>query len=294
MKFEIIDGLSNEDYHAHPALGSTGLRRFFVSPAHYWADFIDPVREQKKPTAAQDLGSAIHCAVLEPSQFEKRYLVIPLDAPKRPTKAQLEAKKPSDASLTSIKWWQEFEFNSNERTFLSADDLITIERISRQVRNNAAAATLFENGIAERTFLWKDEETGVWCKFRPDWVTENVLVDLKSTVDASPSGFRRAIANYGYHIQAAWYLEGFKAIFARESAFVFAAFEKTSPFACGFYSPDSQMLERARSHIRTGLTFFDQCRRREEWPGYEEKILPISLPKWAAADVCQPAELEEF
>ena len=35
----------------------------------------------------------------------------------------------------------------------------------------------------------------------------SLIIDLKSTVDASPKGFQRSVANYRYHVQSSHYLD---------------------------------------------------------------------------------------
>ncbi len=70
--------LSNEDYHALPIIGSTGLKKIKRSPFHFWYDSpMNPDRPQRKRSAALVIGSAWHCATFEPDRFEEAYGALP-------------------------------------------------------------------------------------------------------------------------------------------------------------------------------------------------------------------------
>ena len=63
---QIIDGLSNADYHAHPAISKSGLDKIAKSPAHYKA-----AREaEHEGSDALVFGSAFHDYILLPDTFQ--------------------------------------------------------------------------------------------------------------------------------------------------------------------------------------------------------------------------------
>jgi hypothetical protein len=57
--------------------------------------YIDKAFE---PTAAMIEGSALDCLLFTPDDFDRLFFIMPDDV-KKPTKAQLGAKKPSEATL---------------------------------------------------------------------------------------------------------------------------------------------------------------------------------------------------
>ena len=59
----------NDEYHAHPALGSSGLKRFSITPAHYWASYLDPERESVDKSISASAAPGI-ARYSEPSEFE--------------------------------------------------------------------------------------------------------------------------------------------------------------------------------------------------------------------------------
>jgi len=277
---QIIETMSNEDYHAADGISASGLKLIGRSPLHYWAKYVDPNRVPDEPSAAFRLGTAIHCAVLEPERFSTEYAVAP--------KVDRRTK---DGKAT----WEAFETAciAQGLTVISKDDHDTCQAISERLSKHPAASVLFRTGVAESSLFWQDAETGVLCKCRPDWLIQGVaIVDVKSTPDASVTGFARSVANYEYHVQAAWYLDGVRACLGptAASAFIFAAFEKDAPHAVAFYNADADMIELGRREYRRRLQIYAACKRSDVWPGYPPEIASLSLPAWLikAANDNQP------
>lgn len=75
MKPGIYYGLSNEAYHAGPGISKSQLDDIAINPAVYLWRKHAPVDVEK--TAALDMGSALHCLLLEPEEFDKRFVVAP-------------------------------------------------------------------------------------------------------------------------------------------------------------------------------------------------------------------------
>lgn len=72
--FGIRHDLTDAEYFAHSAINCSGLKLISSkTPAH----FKYQQSEQRKPTPAMIIGSAVHCATLEPEAFNERYIVAP-------------------------------------------------------------------------------------------------------------------------------------------------------------------------------------------------------------------------
>lgn len=315
VKPGVVGGLSSAEYFALPAINKSGLDLFERSPLHYWSENLDPMHDESEGTAATSLGSAIHCAILEPERFAEEYRAKPvpedfpgclvsaddyksaarsLDLPVTGTKEVLK-QRIKEAGSTH-RFFDEIENEFSAFRLLSAADLHAIGRIAAGVRHSEAARILFGLGRSELTFVWQDPETNVWCKCRVDRITDDldILTDIKSTRDASPSGFARSSAQYNYHRQAAWYLDGvFHATGTRPSVFAFAAYETKAPFASAFYYADLEMLEIGRRENRELLRRYAECLGSGKWPGYPQELRPLSLPAWRARREQSPTESAE-
>ena len=176
-------------------------------------------------------------------------------------------------------------------TVLSPDDLAQLHAMRDAIRAHPAASALLSgDGMAEASVYWTDPATGELCRCRPDWWRKDgIVVDLKTTIDASPEGFAKSLANYRYHVQAPWYLAGTSAAYESghlpddwqaPRAFAFIAVEKAAPYAVAVYMLDTASLEVGAAQMRADLDTLAECRRTGVWPGYGDKIKALSLPDW--------------
>ena len=153
-------------------------------------------------------------------------------------------------------------------------------------------------GKAETTHMWTDAATGLQCKCRPDWLTDDgrLLVDLKTTEDAG-RGFAKSIAQWRYHVQASWYLDGIEqATGTRPEQFLFLCVEKKAPYAVAVYAADAEMIAAGAQTAARDLDVLATCKAASAWPGYSDQIEPISLPPWMrpGGTQQQPTEIELY
>lgn len=261
-----------KDYHQHPAISKSHLDAINVSPLHYWSRYVDPNRAPVVPTPAMEFGSAVHMAVLEPELFEQSYRQAP--ALNRTTKAGKEA-------------WAEAASEGHQ--LLKPEEWERISAMRQRIlAHSAANKALNAPGQAESTFIAQDPSTGLQVKCRPDYLTEcGWVVDLKTTQDASIKGFQRTIANYRYHVQAAFYLSVLRAAdIIRPKGFIFIAVEKTYPYAVQLFKCSQHLLEigetEARNNLQQLANAFDEHALDRPWPGYSEHPVEIDLPSWLA------------
>lgn len=266
-----------DQYHAHPAVGHSGLVRIMRSPAHYREYVTNP----PEPTEAMQLGTAFHMALLEPESFSASFVVAP--------KFDRRTKEGRAAAET-------WESENAGKTALSSEQMEDIRQMVASIRDHAGAAKLLSSGAAEVSGFWVDPETGIECKCRPDFLTMggsafdgNIdriagIVDVKTCVDTSADGFARAIATLGYDVQAAFYHDGLKAVTGRTIPFYFIAVEKVEPFAVAAYKASDEVIEVGRAKYRGALRLLKWCRENDRWPSYQPngEIETINLPRWAA------------
>ena len=276
--------MENADYHRHSAVSKSHLDQVAKSPLHYWARYLDPNRVAPEPTPAMAIGSAVHTHVLELDQWDARYVTAPEGINRRTNAGKAE--------------WETFETAATGRTVLSRTDAELVMRMGHSVfRHPAAAMLLAMPGKAETTHMWIDEATGLQCKCRPDWLTDDgsLIVDLKTTEDASPAGFRKSIANFRYFVQASWYLDGVeRATGKRPEQFLFLCVEKRAPYAVAVYAADAEMIQIGAEAAARDLEVLATCKAAGAWPGYSDQIETISLPPWMRpkADGTMPTTTE--
>ena len=270
------------EYAKWPAVSNSGLKYILRSPAHYKA----AMAETWKDTPAQILGRAFHMAILEPDIFWKHFA-------KEPELDTENYAKPR----SSKAYKEEIAFIEEKGlTVLKADDVENLNGMKAAVMGHQKLnKVITSTGQAELSILWKDPDTGVMCKGRLDWATDTraggAILDLKSTDDASPGSFERAVYRWGYHRQGEFYLRGARILGLPSKHFVIGAVEKSPPFGVVLYRLDDDAIRLGARQIDFALARYAECRRTKSWPCYTDEVVDIGVPKWADAAV--ERDLEE-
>ena len=270
----IVEDMTNECYHRRvrgmagderqPMLSVSGIKELSKSPMHFRHLMDHP----KDPTPAMQIGTVFHALTLEPDTINEVMAVAP--AVDRRTKAGKAA-------------WADFQESLGDRIAVKPDDFEKIQRMALAVHQHPEAAELLGlPGMTEVSVFWTDYR-GFWCKCRPDRLTEDgVIIDLKSTDDASPEGFARACAKYKYHWQAAWYLAGLTGVTrAAHRDFRLIAVEKDPPYGVGVYRMPQVYTDIALEQMWPLLDEYARCLKANRWPGYSDQTEIIQMPVWA-------------
>ena len=285
----VYPDISIDVYHGDTTtISKSGLDNINQCPAIYYARHLDPNRPPPPDRGGQLEGSLAHCATLEPLEFEKRYAVPPGDAPRRPTDLQRNAKKPSEATLEAIAWWDLWLAQSNGLKPITRAQADTAWRQAASIHALPEISDALKNGQAEVSVYWQDPTTGVACRSRPDYVHQLandsvILLDVKTYTTADPDDFARQLARKRYHVQAAFYKDGYEHATGKQVAgFVFVAVATEYPYlSCSFVLDDDGMQSGRRGYQRN-LETYANCLKLGTWPGYSEEIVILTLPRWAA------------
>ena len=253
--------ISNEKYHADDAISASMQKTMVKHGAKaYWNCYLNPDKPQQKPTAAMLLGTLTHCAVLEPDELTKRFISVSSRTTK---KGKEEAKEAEEKGLTAV----------------TQSDMDHALKMRDAVFSEPTAKKLLSKGVAEKSYWWEDEITGLTCKCRPDWFTEDTIVDLKtSRSGANPKDFAKAVVNFSYHLQAKHYLNGV----SEAKRFIFLVVQSEFPFDVGLWELDNEALQKGQDLSRSALYQIHQCRLFDNWPSWcETGVQKLSLPNWA-------------
>jgi exodeoxyribonuclease VIII len=259
---ELVD-MDEVPYHAAPALGSTDIKNLLRSPAHYKASKSAPMESE-----ALRIGTLVHECILEPDTWAQRR-DIP-DVNKRTKAGKAEMAK--------------FYEVAGEEGWLpvDAEDRALCEGMRESVMQHRLVRAVLENADKkEQSCFWSDEHWGVNCKARFDGLAEGLVLDLKTTQDASPGAFRNAVARYDYHVQAFHYSTGAHAVTGEWPDYAILAIEKKPPYACAVYQLDDTALAVGEERRDEALARYAKCQKERLWPGYPETVQTLSLPNWA-------------
>ncbi|EPE9642015.1 exodeoxyribonuclease VIII [Escherichia coli] len=262
----IYYGISNENYHAGPGVSKSQLDDIADTPALYLWRKNAPVDTTKTKTL--DLGTAFHCRVLEPEEFSNRFIVAP------------EFNRRTNAGKEEEKAFL-MECASTGKTVITAEEGRKIELMYQSVMALPLGQWLVESaGLAESSIYWEDPETGILCRCRPDKIIPEFhwIMDVKTTADIQR--FKTAYYDYRYHVQDAFYSDGYEAQFGVQPTFVFLVASTT--VECGRYPVEIFMMgEEAKlagqQEYHRNLRTLADCLNTDEWPA----IKTLSLPRWA-------------
>ena len=126
------------------------------------------------------------------------------------------------------------------------------------------------------------ESDGLVLKSRFDILPRsgNIIADRKTCEKADLESVEKAMAQYEYYIQAAFYLRVANLLGLDRSAFVFIFVEKTPPYAVACYQPCDLLMNAAELIINRDLHLLKSCYASGKWPGYSEQITACGLPQY--------------
>ena len=255
-----IPNLEIEVYHHEaPGLSKTLIDAIHRSVAHYEVQKTTP----REATPAMVLGSAIHQAILEPHDFDKKFMVIEGDGR---TAAVKEAKARAAEAGMAI---------------LTSDQMQTVLGVKAAFEGHVTAPNIIAEGVPEVSLFWRDEETGLLLKARPDWLNGGDVMDIKTTTDARSEAFSRTIANFRYEVQGAMIQDGMRANGMEMENFLLIALETTAPFCLAVYRLEPEALEFGRRQYRADLQKFLAYQKGGAPAGYDFCVQNINLPRWA-------------
>ena len=240
-------------------------------------------------TPALRLGRAIDCAILEPEEFGKRWVVATV------CQATTKAGKPCEnggALMHEGAWYCRVKGHAPEGSaepadieVLSQEDFDLATSCASAVGEHSVASNLLDGSAVQQTLEWTDP-CGIRCRGRLDAIsTGNVVVDLKSTRVDTPGSFqRRECPAFLYHGQVAWYHDG--AIRAgripedapppRLITVSTGEMPDVSVFVVG--PPD---LDAGRNVYMGLLRQYQECEAADWWPGHSPDERVLELPPWA-------------
>jgi hypothetical protein len=285
-------GVPLNDYHranicVGPSVSSTALRKIYAySPAHYWDESpINPRRVLPDPTRAEAewriIGRAAHHLLVGAvGAFDREYIIQPLKYP-------AASKDPAELrEMVKLGWTEEYvnkKWNNNTTycknwgiakrtagiTIMTEDHVKTIEgmaiSLGRDPLIGGGKGVL--DGLIEQSIFWKDKETGLWLKSRPDVVPTDSCepADFKTTQSVLWNMLQYALDDLGYYQQGALIGDGLKAVFNMDmTCFSLVWVEKKRPHCVRITPLYGEDLVRGQLRNRVAMRTFAECHQKFE------------------------------
>lgn len=265
MAYAKIIDIDDPGYFRLKSIDQSQLKQFLKKPAD-WA--YHRLNDDHKPTDAMKFGTAFHA-----------YLLGTSDVVSLPEGESFRSKD-------NQKWRDEQLEAGN--IIVSYNDMQLLKRMKEGIEQTSLMPEypdymeIIEQGTKEQCIEWKDRQTGLMLKAKPDLIPvgTDYLVDLKTAQKADAESFAKEVINYGYHIQTVFYRAAVAACkpdaFDRgskaPSTMQFWVFEKTD--ACDWQpfsiSDDNPITNLAATSIRQALLGIALMVKKAKEEGYAE------------------------
>lgn len=265
MAYAKIIDIDDPGYFRLKSIDQSQLKQFLKNPAD-WA--YHRLNDDHKPTDAMKFGTAFHA-----------YLLGTSDVVSLPEGESFRSKD-------NQKWRDEQLEAGN--IIVSYNDMQLLKRMKEGIEQTSLMPEypdymeIIEQGTKEQCIEWKDRQTGLMLKAKPDLIPvgTDYLVDLKTAQKADAESFAKEVINYGYHIQTVFYRAAVAACkpdaFDRgskaPSTMQFWVFEKSD--ACDWQpfsiSNDNPITNLAATSIRQALLGIALMVKKAKEEGYAE------------------------
>lgn len=262
---EILNGYSNDEYHARSEVSSTQLKTIHDHGPMYFRYIADEYNKIRNKDALE-FGTMAHTYLLEPKEFEKLYWLENPEGKKidrRIGKYKDAAKKNAGKKIVTFE-------NQQKLTCMK----LSIDNTIAKTESGDIPVSEFinpENSIIEQARVW-DHDIGESLRAKADMFYKNVAcIDLK-TIDCLEETFRGADNDYmqqitarNYDLQAAHYSEGFQT-----DIFIIIYIEKQTPFRCRVVQLSQAQMKIGYDKFNRALEIYHNCKKTGVWADYIE------------------------
>jgi len=227
----------------------------------------------KESTPVMIFGSMVDCMLLTPSRFDFDFVVSPFD---------------------SFRTKEAKEWKDNQRgNIVTNDNINEAKKAVGKLKNHHHVKEMME-GDAKTQVSVMSEFAGSSDTIRvkglidlvPDVELDwgNHLIDLK-TIGKMDSlrQIENQIYDFGYHMQAAIYLDLFNAHSGLEprDSFTFIFSLSAPPYEVAIVELETEAIEAGRTKYIEAIQLWNKCATSGNYPSPFDGILTTGLPKWA-------------
>ena len=285
----IVGSVSHADYRRQDA--KRGDRDYCISRSDLVQILECPHRwragYQTKDTDAKDYGRLLDCLFLTPDRFDGLYAVPP------PTcKDAKDNLKDWDFRSAERQKWREQQ-HEGCRNVVTGAELAEARAALNALKQDYECTVLMDDAQTQVMVcgIWEDDGIEIPIRGLIDIVPSKYnsafrgcLADFKTCAYAGPDGWPRTVKKYGYHIQAALYLDLFCAATGEDrTEWLHLCQENYWPFEIGRREMSQRFLDLGRFEYRHALRVYADCIREDFWPQYDDST-PNVRPGWTLTE----------
>lgn len=250
---------------------------FMADPAAWKAS------PEKTSTRAMRAGSLLDCMITTPREIDSRYSI----QPDTYTTSKGEVK-PWNNNSTTCKKWKADEIAAGKEV-ISLDSMIGARSQMQAIQRHPDAMRIIRGSRKQVAFRHKTRY-GFDAKGLIDFVPEedDLLADLKTCEPSaleSRRSLQRHIFEWGYHIQAGGYCDGYSVASGHErSRFKFIFVTSKPPYQVAVIELPLSAIIFGADQYRSGVKLFGDCLQNDRWPGKWDSEMELDLPEYAYLD----------
>lgn len=283
FKDGIFDNVSIHEYHADKEyISSSALKEAVKSLKHFEYYYQKP-SERKSHF---DFGNCFELALMDSINGTDEFnnCVIIYNEENRPEK---------DKSITSVKnqEWKKSILSSEKYIInkIGDESIETMNLMLESCIKDKVINALIKNTDYQKSIFWTDKKTGLKIKTRPDVckISKSVIVDIKTTKDASPERFSKDACNYQYPLQAITQINGcIESGLMQPESYFWLAVEKTAPYNAQLYEFKKEDWQMMQDRYEYQLGLINLAKKQDKYVGYTQRadnvhgILELELPVW--------------
>jgi hypothetical protein len=271
-KVGVFPGVPEHVYRGAPGINQSLLSAILRSPKQArWR-----MQYPTAPTASMQLGTAVHCAVLEPEKFAERYV-----------RAEFDDFRSKDA-----KAWRDEQQAAGRIVLKHSSDSHPGDP-SEWDRVQAIAEAATSHPMLSKVLNGAHRELALWWKHADDTLCKGLIdayhpgyrlaLDLKTVPagGAAERDFARKVFDFDYALQAAFYMDGYLAATGEvPTGFIFACVETEPPYDIALYVLDTEWVLQGKKRYHRAIEILAECVATDCWPGYPDEIQILTQPAW--------------
>lgn len=275
----LFTDIPEDQYHGDSrALAQSGAQLILKAPAKFrWSqDHPEP------PKDVFDFGSAAHSLVLG---IGPKITVVEVEV--TATRNGRKVKIIADNMMFRAAQEEAERIRKRGEIPLLPADYEHVVAMADRLSEHRLAMELLSEGRAEVSAYAQDPDTGVMMRGRFDWLGPQTITDYKTASSADPDEFVRHAINYGYDLQAAWYLDLAELCGHPVSGFAHIVQEKQPPYIVTVVVLPPELIDRGHRLKRRALEMYRDCVEAGVWPGYvsDDTFATPAAPAWALREV---------
>jgi hypothetical protein len=309
--------MTSAEYHSTPGLSASGMKDLLVSPLRYWYLWINPERPEVEDTAAQRVGQALHCAVLETAAYDSRYACElnppeecldtieqlrefirqcgkkPIGTRKADVIAQVQALSEKVPILEVLKR-EHAEANSG-KVILSIEEWNRVAGMCEALVSEPRVNMALSKGVPEYPIFARDPESGVQLKCRLDWIAGPLIFDIKTFTQQRGKSIDRCVADaiyYEAYYRQAWFYAWIRELWRETKGME----REKQQFVFAFVESDPPHETRIKCLDLTGSLYAAQAERevRQCIDLYADHMKRFGEKPWRSAQEVTPLEDSEM